>query len=148
MQQHRSERDACHILFSIHILFAVTLLNALLNVERLPVALMFLLLCTAGRRPSGFEALNGRMCEAEKGTGLPRANRMFFLSIPPNVFIAASAGAAKACRHEALRLGFTLCCARRCTSLVLPLVIRPRQQAYDAINHCLAPRALAYLVCT
>ena len=41
------------------------------------------------------------MSEAEAATGLPRANRMFFLSIPPNVFIAAAAGAADHCSAAA-----------------------------------------------
>ncbi len=34
---------------------------------------------------------------AEVEAAQPRANRMFFLSIPPNVFVAASAGAADRC---------------------------------------------------
>ncbi len=46
---------------------------------------------------SGFEQLNGLMTEKESGTGMPRHNRMFFLSIPPNVFIQAAGGAADFC---------------------------------------------------
>lgn len=45
----------------------------------------------------GFVNLNAKMDEQESGTGMPRSNRMFFLSIPPNVFIAAAAGAADYC---------------------------------------------------
>ncbi|KAG1665925.1 hypothetical protein FOA52_004514 [Chlamydomonas sp. UWO 241] len=47
--------------------------------------------------PPGFEALNTRMAETESATGRARANRMFFLSIPPNVFTAAAGGAADLC---------------------------------------------------
>ena len=39
----------------------------------------------------------GKMGEVETGCGLPRSNRMFFLSIPPNVFIPAAGGAADFC---------------------------------------------------
>ncbi|KAG2482653.1 hypothetical protein HYH03_018426 [Edaphochlamys debaryana] len=44
-----------------------------------------------------FSELNQRMGEVERGSGKPRSNRMFFLSIPPNVFIAAAGGAADYC---------------------------------------------------
>eukprot|EP00798_Chlamydomonas_sp_ICE-L_P003710 gene3710-13777_t len=47
--------------------------------------------------PEGFEALDGKMTAAEQGTGKPRSNRIFFLSIPPNVFIQAAAGASDYC---------------------------------------------------
>ncbi|KAG2452381.1 hypothetical protein HYH02_002627 [Chlamydomonas schloesseri] len=46
---------------------------------------------------ASFQTLNGRMAEVEAGCGKPRSNRMFFLSIPPNVFIAAAGGAADFC---------------------------------------------------
>lgn len=42
--------------------------------------------------PSGFAALAGRMADAERAK--PRANRIFFLSIPPNVFLPAAGNAA------------------------------------------------------
>jgi len=45
----------------------------------------------------GYEELNKRMTEQEAGTGQKNANRMFFLSIPPNVFVAAAGGAADYC---------------------------------------------------
>jgi glucose-6-phosphate 1-dehydrogenase len=46
-------------------------------------------------QPTGFDSLHARMTEVEAAR--PRANRMFFLSIPPNVFVAAAAGAADRC---------------------------------------------------
>ena len=46
---------------------------------------------------TGFNDLNKKMSDQEGLTGMPRANRMFFLSIPPNVFIAAAGGAADYC---------------------------------------------------
>ena len=46
---------------------------------------------------ASFQTLNGRMGEVEVACGKPRSNRMFFLSIPPNVFIAAAGGAADFC---------------------------------------------------
>lgn len=47
------------------------------------------------------------MCEVEEAAGKPRSNRMFFLSIPPNVFIPAAGGAADHCstRCEGMRAG-------------------------------------------
>lgn len=48
--------------------------------------------------PSGFKDLNTRMNEHE--ASMPRSNRMFFLSIPPNVFIAAAGGAADFCSSK------------------------------------------------
>jgi glucose-6-phosphate 1-dehydrogenase len=48
--------------------------------------------------PSGFKELNMRMNEQE--ASMPRSNRMFFLSIPPNVFIAAAGGAADFCSSK------------------------------------------------
>ncbi len=42
-------------------------------------------------------AAAAKMGEVEAGCGLPRSNRMFFLSIPPNVFIPAAGGAADFC---------------------------------------------------
>ena len=48
--------------------------------------------------PSGFLDLNNKMTETEQD--MPRANRMFFLSIPPNVFISAAAGAADHCSSK------------------------------------------------
>ncbi|GAX74483.1 hypothetical protein CEUSTIGMA_g1932.t1 [Chlamydomonas eustigma] len=47
---------------------------------------------------SGFAQLNTKMSEQE--VSKPRANRMFFLSIPPNVFIAAAGGAAEQCSSK------------------------------------------------
>lgn len=44
----------------------------------------------------GFSDLNRRMSEVEEAS-TPRANRMFFLSIPPNVFIPAAGNAADLC---------------------------------------------------
>lgn len=41
-----------------------------------------------------FAALDARMAEAE--ADLPRADRMFYLSIPPNIFTAVAASASKA----------------------------------------------------
>lgn len=46
--------------------------------------------------PTGFTDLNKRMGEVEMGS-CPRSNRMFFLSIPPNVFISAAGNAADLC---------------------------------------------------
>lgn len=46
---------------------------------------------------SGFQGLDKLLLQKEDVTGMPRANRMFFLSIPPNVFIAAASGAADCC---------------------------------------------------
>jgi hypothetical protein len=43
----------------------------------------------------GFDDLHSRMTEEE--SVMPRSNRMFFLSIPPNVFVAAASGAADRC---------------------------------------------------
>lgn len=51
---------------------------------------------------SGFLALDQRLTELEGPVG--QANRMFFLSIPPNVFIAAAGGAADFCSS---RTGWT-----------------------------------------
>ncbi|EFJ45944.1 hypothetical protein VOLCADRAFT_82038 [Volvox carteri f. nagariensis] len=51
-----------------------------------------------------FRELNRRMSEVEASCGKQRANRMFFLSIPPNVFIAAAGGAADYC---STRTGWT-----------------------------------------
>ena len=48
--------------------------------------------------PSGFTALDAKMSEQE--VSMPRANRMFFLSIPPNVFIAAAGGASDHCSSK------------------------------------------------
>lgn len=45
--------------------------------------------------PTGFQNLDQRMREQE--AVVPKANRMFFLSIPPNVFIAAAGNAAQYC---------------------------------------------------
>jgi hypothetical protein len=42
--------------------------------------------------PKGFNALNTRMAGQE--SVMPRANRIFFLSIPPNVFLDAAGNAA------------------------------------------------------
>lgn len=61
----------------------------------------FLLRCfyTAGPydKTNGYNDLNKRMTDQEAATKKPRANRMFFLSIPPNVFVAAAGGAADHC---------------------------------------------------
>ncbi|GFR51680.1 hypothetical protein Agub_g14123 [Astrephomene gubernaculifera] len=51
-----------------------------------------------------FQDLNRRMGEVEAGCGKQRSNRMFFLSIPPNVFIPAAGGAADYC---STRTGWT-----------------------------------------
>mmetsp|Transcript_20290 Transcript_20290/g.44307 ORF Transcript_20290/g.44307 Transcript_20290/m.44307 type:complete len:604 (-) Transcript_20290:1435-3246(-) len=52
--------------------------------------------------PAGYQDLNTKMAQQE---GIkPRANRMFFFSIPPNVFIPAAAGAADYCSS---RTGWT-----------------------------------------
>lgn len=48
--------------------------------------------------PDGFQELNTKMNATE--SDMPRANRMFFLSIPPNVFIAAAGGAADYCSSK------------------------------------------------
>ena len=48
--------------------------------------------------PAGFVDLDGKMTSQE--AAMPRANRMFFLSIPPNVFIAAAGGAADHCSSK------------------------------------------------
>jgi glucose-6-phosphate 1-dehydrogenase len=59
--------------------------------------------------PLGFQALDKKMTEAEgtaerqdKSKVLPksRVNRMFFLSIPPNVFVSAAGGAADYCSSK------------------------------------------------
>lgn len=49
---------------------------------------------------AGFQALDKTMAEQEAASGKKRANRMFFLSIPPNVFIEAAAGAADCCSSQ------------------------------------------------
>jgi glucose-6-phosphate 1-dehydrogenase len=48
-------------------------------------------------KAESFQELNSRMSEVEVASGKQRANRMFFLSIPPNVFIPAAGGAADYC---------------------------------------------------
>lgn len=48
--------------------------------------------------PAGYQELDRRMTSLE--ADLPRANRMFFLSIPPNVFIPAAGGAADHCSSK------------------------------------------------
>jgi hypothetical protein len=48
-------------------------------------------------------AYAAKMGEVEASSGLPRSNRMFFLSIPPNVFIAAAGGAADVCSTRCAR---------------------------------------------
>lgn len=50
--------------------------------------------------PDGYQQLDKKMAGAEAVTGMPRVNRMFFLSIPPNVFIAAAGGAADYCSSK------------------------------------------------
>ncbi|GIL79478.1 hypothetical protein Vretimale_18361 [Volvox reticuliferus] len=55
-------------------------------------------------KADSFRELNSRMSEVEAASGKQRANRMFFLSIPPNVFIAAAGGAADFC---STRTGWT-----------------------------------------
>jgi len=49
---------------------------------------------------SGYTELDSKMSEVESGTGKPRANRMFFLSIPPNVFVSVAGGAADYCSSK------------------------------------------------
>ena len=43
-----------------------------------------------------FATLNERACAVEASTGAPRADRVFYLSIPPSVFTAAAAAASAA----------------------------------------------------
>lgn len=53
--------------------------------------------------PEGFKALHTRLSEQEAKQ--PRANRIFFLSIPPNVFLSATGNAAD---HARSRWGHTV----------------------------------------
>jgi glucose-6-phosphate 1-dehydrogenase len=48
--------------------------------------------------PEGFAALSQRLSELEAHK--PRANRMFFLSIPPNVFLPATGNATEQARSK------------------------------------------------
>jgi hypothetical protein len=48
--------------------------------------------------PEGFQALSSRLDELESHK--PQANRMFFLSIPPNVFLPATGNAADYARSK------------------------------------------------
>nr|QKY15001.1 plastidic glucose-6-phosphate dehydrogenase (G6PDC) [Polytomella parva] len=52
--------------------------------------------------PDGYKALSTAMdrVETESNPTLKRSNRMFFLSIPPNVFISAADGAAQFCSSK------------------------------------------------
>jgi glucose-6-phosphate 1-dehydrogenase len=49
-------------------------------------------------QPDGFQMLSSRLSEQEAVK--PRANRMFFLSIPPNVFLSATGNAADHARSK------------------------------------------------
>ncbi|MEW5301646.1 MAG: hypothetical protein WDW36_004493 [Sanguina aurantia] len=51
-------------------------------------------------KPEGFQLLNSALEAAEESRGLARANRMFFLSVPPNVFVPAAEGAGDICSSK------------------------------------------------
>lgn len=59
-------------------------------------------LCMQGvyDKPEGFQLLNSALGSAEELCGKQHANRMFFLSVPPNVFVPAAEGAGDICSSK------------------------------------------------
>ena len=51
-------------------------------------------------KADGFQSLDTLMSQIEAGSGKARANRMFFLSIPPNVFTQATSNASGHCSSK------------------------------------------------